>query len=74
MPDTPIQKAITAAGGVGAFARTLGVTRQAVYEWRRLGWCPPLRAVEIEHLYGINRRTLMSPRLLHIVDVPTAAR
>jgi hypothetical protein len=72
--DNPIQTAINAAGGVGPFARALGVTRQAVYEWRRLGWCPPLRAVEIEHLYGVNRRTLMSPRLLHLVDVPTVAR
>jgi transposase-like protein len=74
MPENAIQDAIEAAGGVTALARALGVTHQAVYEWKRAGWCPPLRAVEIELQYGVPRRRLMNPRLLDIVDVPSASR
>ena len=60
--------AIAAAGGVKPLAKALGVTHQAVYEWKRTGWCPPLRAAEIEMLYGVSRRRLVNPRLLQLVD------
>jgi len=68
-----IEKAIEAAGGPAALARKLGVTHQFVYQCRKRGWVPPVRAVEIEALYGIPRRELVSLRLLHLVDVPTDA-
>lgn len=68
-----IRKAVNLAGGVPRLAEKLGVSKVAIYVWLRAGWVPALRAVEIETQYGVNRRELVSPRLLHLVDVPTDA-
>lgn len=70
---TGIRKAVNLAFGVPRLAEALGVSKVAVYIWLRRGWVPALRAVEIETLYGVPRRELVSPRLLHLVDVPTDA-
>lgn len=67
-----IEKAVEAAGGVLPLATALGVSHQAVYKFLRQGWVPPIRAVEIELLYGVPRRELVSPRLLDLVDVSRA--
>lgn len=47
--------AVERAGGIVAFSRTLGVSHQAVNGgWRRRGYVPLPRAVEIERLWGIR--------------------
>lgn len=50
-----IKQAIQAAGGVKPLADMLGLTRQAIYQWRRVprGW-----AIEIEEKLGISRHAL----------------
>lgn len=44
-----VARAIAVAGGQAALARRLGVTRQAVENWRARGapakWCPAIEAV-----------------------------
>lgn len=63
VPDSAVLRVIDAAEGGALLARTLGVTHQAVAEWRRQGWMPPARAVQCERLYGIPARELVSPKL-----------
>ena len=66
--ETGIDRAIKKAGGQAVIARTLGVTQQAVSYWKRTGYAPLLRAVEMEMHYGIPRSQLISPRLRDLFD------
>lgn len=49
------RQAIERAGGLYEVARALGITRQAVEQWRVV---PPGRCLEIEELSGISRHLL----------------
>jgi DNA-binding transcriptional regulator YdaS (Cro superfamily) len=62
-PDSAVLKAITAAGGPTALARALGVTYQSIDDWRRKGCVPLARAKEIEMQFGIDRNSLVSPKV-----------
>lgn len=64
--------AIEKAGTSRAFASSLNppVTIQAVGQWRKRGWVPPARALEIERLYGIDRAYLVRPDLVALVGKP----
>lgn len=62
-PDSAVLTAITAAGGLAALGRALGVTPQAIQDWRRKGYVPPARAKEIEMQYGIPRNDLVSAKV-----------
>jgi DNA-binding transcriptional regulator YdaS (Cro superfamily) len=42
-------------GGGAAIARALGISRQAIYQWRRV---PPERVIELERLSGVPRSEL----------------
>lgn len=64
---TPINKALTAAGGADRLASALGVSRQFIYKARKRGWVSPERAAQIEELYGIPKASLMDPRLVKAV-------
>ena len=61
--DTAMYYAVELAGGMAALAAKLGVKRQAVYPWVVRGYVPPLRAIQIEKLFGIARQDVMDPRL-----------
>ena len=50
-----LKKAIAAVGGPSAFARALGINRQAVWGWKSV---PAERVIEIEHLTGVPREEL----------------
>lgn len=65
--DTPLYRAIEAAGGVAKLAAAIGVTRQATYGWITRGYVPSERAVQIEALYGIPRAELWDPRLKNVL-------
>jgi len=58
-----IDEAIVAAGGRSPLAQQLGVTVQALCQWAKRGWVPPMRAMEIEQLYGVPRARLLKPSL-----------
>lgn len=62
-PDSAVLKAITVAGGPTALARALGVTYQSIDDWRRKGCVPLARAKEIEMQFGIDRNSLVSPKV-----------
>lgn len=62
-PDSAVLLAITAAGGLAALGRALGVTPQAIQDWRRKGYVPPARAKEIEMQFGIPRGDLVSAKV-----------
>ncbi len=53
--DSPLERAKRAAGGATALARHLGLTKQAVVQWKRV---PPAHVVAIEQLTGIRREEL----------------
>lgn len=62
-PDSAVLLAITKAGGPTAMAKALGVTPQAVWDWRAKGYVPLARAKEIEMQFGIPRNDLVSPKV-----------
>lgn len=49
-PDMTLEEIIKAFGGVAPTARALGVTRQAIYIWRRKGDIPDVRRIQAEVL------------------------
>ena len=62
-----VEKAIENAGGARLFAARLGVSHQAVYQWRKQGWVPDKRVLQVEKLFGIEREELAAPNLLKIL-------
>lgn len=63
-----VQKAIQEAGGQVNLAHQLGVTQQAISIWKRQGFVPISRIVEIETQYGVPRAELISQEIVDIVD------
>jgi hypothetical protein len=68
-----INLAISKGGGIVRFARSMGVSHQAVYAWKRRGWVPVEKAVVIEAAYGVPRDELMSPDLVRALAAPSAS-
>lgn len=65
-----IFKAVKAAGSQTALADAMGVTQQAINKWVKKGWVPVDRAIEIEGIYGIPRRELVSQKLRDLLEPP----
>lgn len=55
MSDTPLDRAISAAGGLTKLAASLGISKQAVAQWDEV---PPLRVLEVERASGVPRTEL----------------
>jgi len=53
--DPHILRAIERAGGGTVVAARLGLTRQAIYQWRRI---PAQYVIALERLSGVSRRRL----------------
>lgn len=47
--DPALEHAISAAGGAAKLARALGITVQAISDWKS---CPPRRAIDVERATG----------------------
>jgi hypothetical protein len=67
--NTALDRAAEAAGNWFALARKLDVSHQVVYAWKKQGYVPPSRALEIEIHYGIPARELVKPSLLEIATL-----
>ena len=65
-----IDVAIARGGGIIRFAAALGVTHQAVYEWKRRGYAPADRALVMETLFAVPRADTMEPRLAAVLSAP----
>jgi DNA-binding transcriptional regulator YdaS (Cro superfamily) len=55
MSNTPLERAINAAGGLTKLAASLHITKQAVAQWDEV---PPLRVLEVERASGVSRHEL----------------
>lgn len=55
--DDALKLAIKAAGGPVSLSRRIGITSQAIAQWRK---CPPLRVLDVEKATGVPR-TLLRP-------------
>lgn len=66
---TGIEQAVKMAGGQAELASLLdpAVTQQAISKWVTRGWVPTERAAEIEKLWAIPLRDLVSPALVEVV-------
>jgi DNA-binding transcriptional regulator YdaS (Cro superfamily) len=64
---TGISRVIDMAGGTQALAEQLGVSHQAVYNWRQRGHVPAARAIQLEKMYDVQREELVSPALLALL-------
>ena len=53
--DEGLEAAITAAGGMRALARKLGISHQAILQWRKI---PAERVIEIETVTNVPREIL----------------
>lgn len=60
-PIEHLNRTIADAGGIFAFCGALGVSHQAVYSWKKRGWVPIERAVEIELKFGTFADYLIKP-------------
>lgn len=63
-----VELAIDKAGSQDKLADRLGVSQQVISKWKRRGYVPLNRAVEIETQYGIKRAQLINPRIADLVE------
>lgn len=52
---TALKNAVEYAGGVVSLAEQIGITYQAVSQWKI---CPPLRVLDVERASGVSRHDL----------------
>lgn len=57
-----LDDALKAAGGVTALASKLGITSQAVSQWKTNGYVPAPRVLDVERVSGVHRHYL-NPKL-----------
>lgn len=65
---TGIEVAVELAGNKNMLAFMLDVTRRSIDLWIDRGWVPPLRAMQIEKLFGISSSKLLKPEFAIILD------
>lgn len=54
-PKAALTRALAAAGGCAALAKTLGISSQAVSQWPQV---PPTRVLDVERVSGVSRHEL----------------
>lgn len=64
MPESALKGLVKDHGNPTRFARRVGVSRQALYTWMARGFVPPIRAVQLEAIFGVPRLRLMDPLLI----------
>lgn len=69
---TPVERVIQAYGGASALARRLGISRNAVSDWRRNGRVPEDRVEQIKEVTGLSEH-LIRPDLYPVPDQGAAA-
>lgn len=53
--QTPLERAIEAAGGTRPLAKALGITAEAIYVWKEV---PVMRVLDVERITGVPRTEL----------------
>jgi DNA-binding transcriptional regulator YdaS (Cro superfamily) len=67
-----IEQAIDAVGSQEALASLLGCTQQNISFWKRKGYAPVLKTLQIEKLTGVSRSQLLDPRVLQVINADKA--
>ena len=67
-----IDLAIERGNGIVRFAKSMGVSHQAIYAWKRRGWVPIEKAVALEAIFSIPRDDVMNPDLVRAVNTPAS--
>lgn len=67
-----IEQAIKVAGSQVALATMVGCTQQNISFWKRQGYAPVLRTLQIEQLTGVPRTQLLDPRVLRVINTAKA--
>jgi transposase-like protein len=67
-----IDLAILRGHGIVRFAKSMGVSHQAIYAWKRRGWVPIEKAVALEAIFSIPRDDVMNPDLVRAVNMPAS--
>lgn len=65
---TGIEDAISAIGSQDKLADAMGVKQQVVSYWKRVGYVPTGRVVEVEQLTGVPRQRLINPSITNLLD------
>ena len=65
-----ISTLIERAGGVKTLSEAMGISTQAIYNWRMRGWVPADKALLCEELYEVPRETLVRPALAAFLVTP----
>ena len=68
-----LEDAIARAGGIVRFAKSMGVSLQAVTLWRKQRYVPLQRAVLIEQLYHTPREALVPDDVAAALASPRSA-
>lgn len=71
--QTSIDEAIERGGGIVAFSKAMGISHQAIYGWRKRGFVPFTRAVQVEALCGIPCAKLVEPAVARALETPSAS-
>jgi DNA-binding transcriptional regulator YdaS (Cro superfamily) len=66
--ENAVTRAVDAHGGPAAVAARLGVSHQAVRDFMRKGFMPAMRARQMEREYGVDRTSLLSPKLRKAIE------
>lgn len=59
MHKNPLERAIEACGSPAELARRLGITAQAISQWRKDKAVPPGRALEVSNITGVPVEELL---------------
>lgn len=73
MKTNPVVKAIEAVGSVDVLARSIGVSRQAIYKWVESGMVPPKRVKEVSGITKIPMWELCPKYFPPVVKSQSAA-
>jgi len=63
-----IAQAVEKAGSKRKLAEVLQVSTQAVHEWVKRGYVPPVRARQLEVMFEIPRVSLVKAELAELID------
>lgn len=63
-----IDLAIAAAGSQDLLAVAMGVTQQVISQWKKQGYVPTGRVLEMEQATGIPRAKLIKPSIAGLLD------
>lgn len=69
MSNEALDRIIDSCESISDFARKIGVTPQSAFNWKKRGYVPPARALQIEVMFGVPAKDLVRPQLREISEL-----